>query len=182
MDIAAFLDGSRAGDAEAAGRSLSAVYEALRGLAHRQLRKSGGNTLNTTALVHEAWMKLSKSSRGDFESRGHFFAIAAKAMRQIIVDHARKRKADKRGGNQVLVSSIVSNVGVDSNVEELLAVDALRTKLEKIDPRLALVVEWRFFGGLEEDEIAQALGVHVRTVRRDWRKARAFILAEMGEG
>jgi RNA polymerase sigma factor (TIGR02999 family) len=177
VDITALLDGSRAEDK--ASESLSAVYKALRGLAHRQLKKSGGATLNTTALVHEAWLKLAHNARRDFESRAHFFAIAAKAMRQVVVDHARRRNALKRGRNQVPVSSVLSNVGADSNVEELLAVDAVLSKLEVLDPRLARIVEWRFFAGLEEEEIAQALDVHIRTVRRDWRKARAFILAQI---
>jgi RNA polymerase sigma factor (TIGR02999 family) len=159
--------------------TFSLVYDALHALAHRQLRKSGGNTLNTTALVHEAWMKLARGEDKSFESRAHFFAVAAKAMRQILVDHARRRNAQKRGGERPATASSLSAVGADSNVEELVAVDAALTKLEALDERLARVVEWRFFGGLDEAEIAQALGVDVRTVRRDWRKARAFIVSEL---
>ena len=156
-----------------------AVYDMLRALAHRQLRKSGGNTLNTTALVHEAWLKL-MHGESDFENRAHFFAVAATAMRQILVDHARRRHAQKRGGAAPAAESALANVGAESNVDELLAIDAILTKLEALDERLARVVEWRFFGGLDEAEIARALDVDVRTVRRDWRKARAFILGELG--
>ena len=177
-DIAPLLVGARTGDADSSSETFSAVYGALRVLAHRHLRKNGGNTLNTTALVHEAWIKLVRGEAG-FESRMHFFAVAATAMRQIIVDHARRRHASKRGGDQRVTASGLSNVGVDSNVEELIAVDAALTKLEALDARLARVVEWRFFAGLEEAEIARELGVDVRTVRRDWRKARAFILGEL---
>jgi RNA polymerase sigma factor (TIGR02999 family) len=181
VDLLALLDSSRAGDAEASKQSQAAVYEALRTLARRQLKRSGGNTLNTTALVHEAWLKVANNARRDFESRAHFFAIAAKAMRQILVDHARRRHAHKRGGGRAFATSALSSVGVDSNVEGLLAVDAILAKLEALDPRLARIVEWRFFGGLEEEEIARALDIHVRTVQRDWRKGRAFILAELDE-
>lgn len=177
-DIAPLLVRARSGDGDSSRETFTAVYAALRALAHRHLRKNGGNTLNTTALVHEAWLKLVRGE-SDFESRAHFFAVAATAMRQIIVDHARRRHASKRGGHARVTSSGLSNVGVDSNIEELLAVDAALTKLEALDARLARVVEWRFFAGLEEAEIARALDVDVRTVRRDWRKARAFILGEL---
>ena len=155
----------------------SLVYVTLRGLARRQLRKMNGATLNTTALVHEAWLKLEKGSRA-FESRTHFLAVAATAMRQIVLDHARQRRAKKRDG-VAAGESALSSIGVETHVEELIAVDAALTKLEALDARLARVVEWRFFGGLEEAEIAEALDVDVRTVRRDWRKARAFILEEL---
>lgn len=169
---------SRAGDAASAQETFSAVYGTLRVLAQRQLRRSAQNTLNTTALVHEAWLKLVRAEP-TFEDRAHFFAVAATAMRQILVDHARRRRSHKRGADAPATSDM-SSVGVETNIEELLAIDAALTKLEALDERLARVVEWRFFGGLEEAEIAQALGVDVRTVRRDWRKARAFILAELG--
>jgi RNA polymerase sigma factor (TIGR02999 family) len=156
--------------------TFTAVYRVLRRLANRQLRNRAGQTLGTTALVHEAWLKLGPD-HAPFESRAHFLAVAATAMRQILVDHARKRMAAKRAG--AAPATGLSNVGVASNVEEILAVDAALTKLAGLDDRLARVVEWRFFAGLEETEIAGALGVDVRTVRRDWRKARAFILKEL---
>jgi RNA polymerase sigma factor (TIGR02999 family) len=158
----------------------TAVYEVLHDLAHRQLRRSSGATLNTTALVHEAWIKLERGASGEFESRSHFLAVAAMAMRQVIVDYGRRRRAQRRGGGQApLTGSALSHVGVDANVEELLAIDAALDKLAALDDRLAKVVEFRLFAGLEEEEIAEVLGVHVRTVRRDWRKARAFLLSEI---
>jgi len=158
----------------------AAVYEVLHDLAHRQLRRSSGATLNTTALVHEAWIKLARGETGDFESRSHFLAVAAMAMRQVIVDYGRRRRAQRRGGGLFPApASALSHVGVDSNVEELLAIDAALDKLAALDDRLAKVVEFRLFAGLEEEEIAEVLGVHVRTVRRDWRKARAFLLSEI---
>jgi RNA polymerase sigma factor (TIGR02999 family) len=161
----------------------TAVYEVLHDLAHRQLRRSSGATLNTTALVHEAWIKLARGASGEFESRGHFLAVAAMAMRQVIVDYGRRRQAQRRGGGRAPVTeSALSRVGVGANIEELLAIDAALDKLAALDERLAKVVEFRLFAGLEEEEIAEALGVHVRTVRRDWRKARAFLLSEIASG
>lgn len=158
----------------------AAVYEALHELAHRQLRRASGATLNTTALVHEAWLKLARGAGARFESRGHFLAVAAMAMRQVIVDHGRRRRAQRRGGGNALATeSALARVGVDANVEELLAIDAALDKLAALDERLARVVEFRLFAGLEEEEIAEVLGVHVRTVRRDWRKGRAFLLSEI---
>ncbi len=158
----------------------TAVYEVLHDLAHRQLRRSSGATLNTTALVHEAWIKLARGASGDFESRSHFLAVAAMAMRQVIVDYGRRRQAQRRGGGKApLTESALSRVGTDANIEELLAIDAALDKLAALDDRLAKVVEFRLFAGLEEEEIAEVLGIHVRTVRRDWRKARAFLLSEI---
>jgi RNA polymerase sigma factor (TIGR02999 family) len=152
------------------------VYSVLRGLAARQLKRGGGHTLDTTGLVHEAWLKLRE---GTFESRGHYLAVAATAMRQILVDHARRRHSQKRGGDVIRVVSAISQVAAADDMELVLEVDAALTKLAAFDARLARVVEWRFFGGLEETEIADALGVDVRTVRRDFRKARAFIMSEL---
>jgi len=166
------------GLAASEGADFDAVYRVLHRLAGKQMR-GPRVTLDTTGLVHEAWMKLSAEPR-EFESRGHFLAVAATAMRQIVVDHARRRGAKKRGGGASLSVTSLSNVGVPSNVEDVLAVDRALTRLEELDERLARVVEWRFFAGLEEAEIAAALDVDVRTVRRDWRKARAFIMAELG--
>ncbi len=160
--------------------SSAALYEILHRLAHRQLRRSSGATLNTTALVHEAWMKLARGAGGEFESRSHFLAVAAMAMRQVIVDYGRRRRAQRRGSGALAPSSGLSSVGVDANIDELLAIDVALDRLAAIDERLARVVELRIFAGLDEQEIAQALGVHVRTVRRDWRKARAFLLSEIG--
>jgi len=155
------------------------LYETLRKLAHRQLRRSGGNTLNTTALVHEAWLKLARGEP-DLYDRAHFVAVAATAMRQILIDHARKRRAQRREPAG-MTHVTLDEVGQETHVEELLAIDVILSRLAALDQRLARVVEWRFFAGLGEEEIARALGVDVRTVRRDWRKARAFVLSELGK-
>ncbi|CAN5393436.1 ECF-type sigma factor [soil metagenome] len=157
-----------------------AVYAVLRKLANRQLRRSANDTLDTTGLVHEAWLKLDANERA-FENRGHYLAVAAMAMRQILVDHSRKRRSQKRGGDVVVSASALSAEGFAPDVETLLAVDAALTKLAALDERLARVVEWRFFAGLDESEIAEALAVDVRTVRSDFRKARAFIVDALGE-
>jgi RNA polymerase sigma factor (TIGR02999 family) len=159
--------------------SFDAVYRVLHRLAGKQMRRGGRATLDTTGLVHEAWMKVSSEPR-EFESHEHFLAVAATAMRQILVDHARRRNARKRGAGLVSVTSL-SNLGMPSNIEDVLAIDRALTRLAALDERLTRIVEWRFFAGLDEAEIAEALDVDVRTVRRDWRKARAFILNELGE-
>ena len=158
---------------------MTALYTVLRDLARRQLRRSSRDTLNTTALAHEAWIKLARDREREFHDRTHFLAVAALAMRQVIVDYGRKRQAARRGIGLPVTSSALSRAGADSSVEELLAIDAALDKLAEIDERLVRVVELRFFAGLAEEEIAQALDVNVRTVRRDLRKARAFILGEM---
>ncbi|MEO8549025.1 MAG: ECF-type sigma factor [Kofleriaceae bacterium] len=153
------------------------VYGVLRGLAARQLKRGGGHTLDATGLVHEAWLKLHGAA--PFDNRGHFLAVAATAMRHILVDHARKRLSHKRGGDLIRVASAISQVAASDDIELVVEVDAALTKLAAFDERLARVVEWRYFAGLEEAEIAAALEVDVRTVRRDFRKARAFILQEL---
>ncbi len=158
-----------------ADADFDAVYRVLHRLASKQMR-GPRVTLDTTGLVHEAWMKLAPRT---FESRGHFLAVAATAMRHIVVDHARRRGALKRGGGASMMVSSLSNVGIASNVEDVLAVDRALTRLAELDERLARVVEWRFFAGLDEADIAEALDVDVRTVRREWRKARAFIMEQL---
>jgi RNA polymerase sigma factor (TIGR02999 family) len=170
-----------ASDAPAAAEdeAFSAVYRVLHRLAARQLRRGAKGTLDTTGLVHEAWMKLSAEPH-DFESRGHYLAVASTAMRQILVDRARRRRALKRDRGTPVTASTLHDTSRPTSLEDVLAIDAALTRLAALDERLARVVEWRFFGGLEESEIAAALDVDVRTVRRDWRKARAFILGELG--
>ena len=167
------------GSASPNRESFDAVYRVLHQLAGRQIRRGARATLDTTGLVHEAWLKLEAGAHG-FESRAHYLAVAATAMRQILVDHARRRGASKRGAGARVTASALSNVGAPSYVDDLVAIDRALTKLEALDERLARVVEWRFFAGLDEAEIAAALDVDVRTVRRDWRKARAFVLNELG--
>jgi RNA polymerase sigma factor (TIGR02999 family) len=146
-------------------------------VAHRQLdREGGGHTLQTTALIHEAYLKLATGGAMSATSRAHFLAIAARAMRQVLVDYARRRKAAKRGGGVISVTLGDEAGNSGSSADDLLALD---DALDKLDPRQRQVIECRFFGGMEEQDIAQALGVSERTVRRDWVKARAWLYKEL---
>jgi RNA polymerase sigma factor (TIGR02999 family) len=181
-DLAEILAASRQGDASALSRAFEAAYEELRRVARGQLRRlRPGQTLTTTSLVHEAFVKLVRSPV-EAVDRSHFFALAARAMRQILVDYARQRRSLKRGGEQRPVTFEEGAIPVESIAEEMLAIDRALTRLESLDERLARVVEWRFFGGMTEEETAEALGVTPRTVRRDWLKARAFLYRELQGG
>lgn len=160
------------------------LYHELRRLAHRQLARGRrpSATFCTTALVHEAFVKLEGAGRVGVRDREHFLALAARAMRQVLVDAARTRQASKRGAGAVRVALEDAEPSVNDLVEEVLAVDAALGRLASLDQRLAQVAEWRVFAGMSEDEIAGALGVTSRTVRRDWQKARAFLARELGVG
>ena len=180
-DITQLLSAASAGDRDALDRVFDLVYRELRGIARRQL--AGGETLRTTALVHEVYLRMAQGQPVAARDREHFYATAARAMRQILVDHARRRSAEKRGGgvrpealDEQMVEQIVAAVGRE---EEILAIDAALRNLEIVDERLAKLVEMRFYGGLSIEETAEMLGVSERTVKRDWRKARAFLYREL---
>jgi RNA polymerase sigma factor (TIGR02999 family) len=165
-------------ESDPAAPTFEALYAELHALAHRQLwRARPGSTLNTTALVHEAYLKLAHVE--GVTDPQHFFALAARAMRQVLVDHARERAAQKRGGAQVRVTLDEEEAGIAANAEELLVIDGALAGLQQVDPRLARVVELRFFGGLSVEETARALGTSTATVKRDWRAARAFLIAQL---
>ncbi|REJ86160.1 MAG: RNA polymerase subunit sigma-70 [Acidobacteria bacterium] len=182
-DLTELLIAHGEGDPEALPRLVPVVYEDLRRIARQQLaRLRPGNTLDTTALVNEAYVKLVDSSRVAARDRGHFFAIAATAMRQILVDHVRRRTSQKRGGESAPISLGRVEVGVDAQAELLLAIDAALEQLARVDPRLARVFECRFFLGLGEQEAADALGVSLRTLQRDWRMARAWLRESLDDG
>jgi len=156
------------------------VYDELRRIAGRVLgpgRTDG--TLGTTALVHEAYLKLVDQSRAEWKDRAHFYAVAATAMRQLLVDHARARGALKRGGDRRRLSLEEANLSVEDQAGAVLELDEALTKLSRLDERLAKVVECRFFGGLTEAETAEALGITARTVRRDWVKAKGLLYEEL---
>ena len=171
-DVTELLGALRRGDRDALDQLLPLVYDALRGLARRQLsRERAPLTLDATGLVHEAYLKLVGGSV-DAADRAHFLAVAARAMRQVLVDHARRRHAARRGGDWAAMTLTEGLKGPDFNPAELLALDEA---LEQLDPRQRQVVECRFFAGMEEHEIAAALGLTERTVRRDWVKARAWL-------
>jgi RNA polymerase sigma factor (TIGR02999 family) len=179
--ITAWLTDWRAGDAGASEQLFTAVYPQLRRIAARFLRNErDGHTLEPSALVNELFLRLLGSSPIDFKDRAHFFAIAAQIMRRILVDHARARVAEKRGGPQHRLSlSAVEGWNPVSRNEDLLLLDRTLAKLEKADPRAARVVELRFFGGLQEEEVAEVLQVSVITVKRDWKVAKAWLVSRL---
>lgn len=169
-----------AGDPEAVNRLVPLLYQDLRRIARIQLRRRAAHdSLDTGGLVHEAYLRLVDQSRAEWRDRGHFLAVASIAMRQIAVDHVRRRLRVKRGGAEAAVP-LESGHGSRDDWERILAVDLALQKLEAADARLARVVECRFFGGLSEEETAEALGVSLRTAQREWYKARAWLRAELG--
>lgn len=184
-DITVLLDAARDGDRAALDRVLSTLYQELHGMARRQLAgQQHGHTLDATALVHEAYLKLAGRGNGSaqFDDRAHFFAYAASAMRSVIVDYARQRLAQKRGGDLHRVTELPENLeGGFSLDEDMLGLDTALTRLSGVDPRLTQVVELRYFAGLSELEIAALLKRSERSVRRDWQKARMFLLASLKE-
>ena len=172
-DITGLLLAWRAGEPTADERLFPLVYEELRRIAHGQLsRERAGHTLDTTALVHEAYFKLVDQTRAVWTDRGHFFAIAAQAMRRILVDYARQYR---RGVTSRQVSLSDGMLVGEERADALLAVDDALVALAAVDERLSRVVECRFFAGLTEEETAEALGVTSRTVRRDWTKAKGWL-------
>ena len=184
-DITVLLDAARDGDRSAMDRVLSTLYQELHGMARRQLAgQQYAHTLDATALVHEAYLKLVGRGNGNarFDDRAHFFAYAASAMRSVIVDYARQRLAQKRGGNLHRVTELPENLeGGLSLDEDMLGLDTALNRLSSVDPRLTQVVELRYFAGLSELEIAALLQRSERSVRRDWQKARMFLLASLQE-
>ncbi|WP_437992426.1 ECF-type sigma factor [Sorangium sp. So ce145] len=177
-DVTRMLGEIAAGRREAAGELLPVVYGELRKLAAAQLsRLRPGETLQPTALVHEAYLRLVGAADPGWNGRGHFFGAAAQAMRELIVDHVRRRSAAKRGSGRrpAELDAAFDVASGDLGLEDVLAVDAALKRLEGAHPRKAQVVVMRYFGGLSEEESAEALGVTARTVERDWRFARAFL-------
>ena len=159
---------------------LPRVYEELHRIAENRLRSERSNhTLNATALVHEAYLKLVDQTRVTWQNRSHFLAIAAQAMRRILINYAEAKKAGKRGGGQPMATLNDEVMGGDQRAEDLLSLDEALTRLKSFSERQASVVEYHFFGGLTHDEIAEVLSVSVPTVRRDWRLARAWLTREL---
>jgi RNA polymerase sigma factor (TIGR02999 family) len=173
-----------AGNTGAGSRLAQAVYPELRLIAARFLNNERRNhTLEPNALVNELWVRLMDGQAVPYQNRTHFFAIAANTMRRVLIDHARARLAEKRGGLQQQVSlTAVQGWNPVVHNEDLLMLDRVLSKLEKADPRAARVVELRFFAGLQEDEVAEVLGVSPITVKRDWRAARAWLTGHLGNG
>lgn len=167
----------RAGDAVALERLIPVVHAELHRIAHRFMRKErAGHSLQTSALVNEAYLRLIDADKVDWQNRAHFFAISASLMRRILVDSARERQARKRGGSVRQVTLDEALVAGEEKLTDLVAVDEALNALAEVDQRKSKVVELRFFGGLNEAEIAEALQVSAETVRRDWRLAKAWLL------
>lgn len=174
--ITALLSDYSEGDEAAFDQLLPLVYDTLRRMARQQRhRRRSYETLNTTALVHEAYLKLSQHTNASWSNRAHFFRVAARAMRQILVDYARKQQAAKRGGKQSDASFDERLYIAGEKAEEVIALDEALEKLAALDPRQSKVVELRYFVGFTIPETAEALGVSVATVKRDWTAARAWL-------
>jgi RNA polymerase sigma factor (TIGR02999 family) len=175
--VTRLLDAWRAGDARAGDALFAVVYDDLRTLARRQLsRLRVGQTLAPTALVHEAYMKFSARSAPNVVDRSHFLSVAARAMRHVVVDYVRRNQSDKRNPGAPVMALDGDVVAADGiSPVDLIAMDQALGQLDILDPRQARIVELRFFGGLELEEIATELGISSRTVKRDWRNARAFL-------
>lgn len=170
----------RDGRHEAMDRLFPIIYDELHRIAHAQLRRErDDHTLNATALVHEAYMKLVDITRVEWRDRAHFLSMAARAMRRILIDYARQHGRQRRGGGVQPVTLDEALVAADQQADTLLAIDAALERLGELNERLVRLVECRFFGGLTEEETAEALGVNVRTVRRDWVKARGWLEREL---
>jgi RNA polymerase sigma factor (TIGR02999 family) len=182
LDGAALLTLARQGNAEAVGRLFALLYPDLRRVAHARLR--GNPLLNTTALVHESFERMAGAAPLGFTDRAHFLAYAARAMRSVLVDLAREQMADRRGGGAAHVT-LTTGLGERLSAEaqpELVRVHEALQDLAQIEPRLARVVEMRYYGGLANDEIAEVLGVGLRTVERDWERARSYLYAVLKSG
>lgn len=184
-DITRLLQAHHHGDREAFDRLVPLVYDRLRRIARGQLARVGaGQTLSATALVHEAYVQLVAETGVDWQDRSHFYGICARAMRRILVDYARMRQARKRGGDtpHVALEGDIVAAGPASPAEVILAVDRAVERLEAFNPRLARIVECRSFAGMTEEETAQALDTPLRTVQREWTRARAWLRKELEDG
>jgi len=172
----------RGGDPSALEKLIPLVQPELQRLAHHYMsRERSGHTLQTTALIDDAYLQLADNTHPQWQNRAHFFAAAAQLMRRIMVDHARQRQALKRGGGAIKVTLDEAAAVTQTRAAELLALDEALEKLATFDHRKAQVVELRYFGGLTMEEIAEVLKIHVNTVTRDWTAARAWLLAALSE-
>ena len=169
------------GDGAAVDELVPAVYEQLRRIAKRHLAgQQQGHSLQTVDLVNEAYLKLAHRQGAEWESRAHFMAVASRAMRCVLVDHARRRGYAKRGRNPIRVSLAEGEHGADAGSAEIIAVHEALARLAQVDSRKSRIVELRYFGGLGDEEIAEVIGLSARTVEREWRLARAWLYRELG--
>jgi RNA polymerase sigma factor (TIGR02999 family) len=182
-DVTSLLEAWNRGDASALDRLIPIVYDDLRRVAGRRLRmEREGHTLSATALVHETYLRLMGQHPSHLQNRSHFFAVASELMRRILVDHARRRGASKRGGGAVRITLDAAVAGGASPDLDLVAVDDALTELAALDTRQARIVEMRFFGGLSAEEAAEVLGISRATVERDWGLARAWLYRRLKSG
>ncbi len=180
--VSSLLAAVQAGDEGAVNKLMPVVYEELRRLARRHLAgQRPGHTLQTTDLVNEAFLKLVNVQETGWKDRIHFFAVASRAMRSVLVDHARRRGYAKRGGNPVRVSLSEADQTSEQKSAEIIAVDEALSRLAVLDPRKSRIVELRYFGGLSVDESAELIGLSPRTVKREWRWAKAWLYRALGE-
>lgn len=180
QEITRLLDDLTGGNRTVVDALMPHVFNELRVIARRQLQgERVGHTLNTTALVNEAYLKLIEQDKASWQNRAHFFGIASLAMRRILINYAHKRRAQKRGGGEAIATFNEDLFVRESRAEELIALDEALSRLELLSERQSMVVTYRFFGGLTQEEIAEVLDVSVPTVRRDWRLARAWLSREL---
>lgn len=178
-DVTLLLQRMRVGDSGAASDLMPLIYKELHAIAARHMRNERPNhTLQSTVLVHEAFLQLAGTSKVDWQSRAHFFALASRAMRRVLVDHARAVNADKRPGAHQRVE-LDSGLGASENIVDLLALDEALERLATWDERQSQIVEMRFFAGLSFEEIAEVIGISERTAKRDWTMARAWLHTEL---
>jgi RNA polymerase sigma factor (TIGR02999 family) len=178
--ITAVLQRWRSGDKDAGNRLIELVYDELHRIAAREMRREHGeHTLQTTAVVHESYLRICQSEPIDWRDRAHFYAVAAQQLRRVLVDHARRLHSEKRGGRILKVPLLESDGAAIEIDERLLAVDEALARLEALDPRAARVVELRFFGGFSEADAAAALQISIATLKRDWDFAKTWLTGQL---
>ncbi len=181
-EVTQLLMDLRQGDQQAEEKLIPLIYGELRQLAGRYMRgERQGHSLQPTALVHEAYLRLTDMKEANWQSRAHFFAVAAQLMRRILIDHARSHHAHKRGGLAQIVPFDEAFAASFASSEQLLVLDEALDRLAKLDPRQGRIIELRFFAGLTEEETGQVLGISPRTVKRDWRLAKAWLYRQLAE-
>ena len=179
-NVTLLLNRMRKGDAEAGDQAALLVYDELHRIAAREMRRENrGHTLQTTALVHEAYLRLAGAGSLETQNRGHFFAVASQQMRRILVDYARSSNAQRRGGGATQVDLDQLQIAIAPRSVDVLSLDEALRELERIDTRAAKVVELRYFGGYTDKEVVEALGVSIATVRRDWEFAKSWLFNRM---